>query len=864
MKIPIEQQKAFITEYEKQRPDFVAYAQFMDTVLSKAADKLSLLAIVQSRPKGIVSFSNKIILKDKYRNPLTDMTDLCGARVIVHFQSQVEKLCDFIKENFEIDEANSLDLKSRLKVNEFGYRSVHYIVTPKNADILGIPVDPRFQSMKAEIQVRTLAEHIWADISHDRIYKTNLNIPDAWRREAAMLAAMLENADKMFEQISQEIDSASALYELQHIKSKAETDIITLSSLIEVMDYDNDECVSNSLKLAAIYSLQDEYPQASDLLSRMLTKLVKSPLLKLRLAFEHGIAVALSDSTEAQTSSIRAGIKIIEEALKQLDDQDISFKSENAAEISNIHYRYGKLLQCKGEHSGSDTKCFNAAYTLQPHNPLYLVALIESIILRNVDSPSSNLNLYRAQLKQAIPLIESLIELGIKHVPAYFAIGHCYLFLDDSENCLKAYVNAVKAILDNNLLTDVYSIEAELELLVRLQANYPHKAELLIQFVSLALYLRMGNHRSTIKWKTRLTNCRLRTDTPQLPVLIIAGGASDMTDGKTTGYENIFRELMFDFAGTILCGGTTSGIPGLVGMIKAEQEKNSRLAYELIAYLPGKLPQNAIISSAYDKIYHSDFEGFSAQVIVSWVDLILSGVKPAEVLLIGVDGGKVAELEYRIALAMGATVGLINYSGRAVSQILQDPQWNSHPHLLQLPNDTYTAWALYKQSVPSSLSLEQIEFLAPYVHEHYRQDALDSFDPLTAGDDMNKLKVMLAWEMLDKGLQESNRRQVAFYEHILRRGGIGIRVADQPADFDLQTELGMDYELLAKLEHARWNAERLLAGWKYDSAKDIARKLNPSIVAWENLSSDIRIFDYRAVESIPGFLKLIGYELYKL
>ncbi len=99
-------------------------------------------------------------------------------RVIVHFQSQVEKICTFIKENFEIDEANSLDAKSRLQVNEFGYRSVHYIVTPKKDSILGIKVDDKFKNLKAEIQVRTLAEHVWADISHDRIYKTDLNIPE--------------------------------------------------------------------------------------------------------------------------------------------------------------------------------------------------------------------------------------------------------------------------------------------------------------------------------------------------------------------------------------------------------------------------------------------------------------------------------------------------------------------------------------------------------------------------------------------------------------------------------------------------------------------------------------------------------------
>ncbi len=95
------------------------------------------MGFAEARAKSLVSFSNKIILKDKYKNPITDMTDLCGARIVVHFKSQVDKVCNFIKENFEIDEANSLDLKSKLMVSEFGYRSIHYIVTPKKDSILG-------------------------------------------------------------------------------------------------------------------------------------------------------------------------------------------------------------------------------------------------------------------------------------------------------------------------------------------------------------------------------------------------------------------------------------------------------------------------------------------------------------------------------------------------------------------------------------------------------------------------------------------------------------------------------------------------------------------------------------------------------
>ncbi len=211
MKIPIAKQKIFIQEYDSLRSDYEDYSKIIKEILTVAAEKVDSLAMIQVRVKDLSSFMGKIISKDKYTNPLVEMTDLCGARVILHFQSQVDKMCHLIKENFNIDEANSLDAKSRLKISEFGYRSIHYIVSLKEESLLQVEIDSKFINMKAEIQVRTFAEHIWASISHDRIYKTKFTIPDEWRREAARLSAVLENADISFGKMSNDIDSVNKI-----------------------------------------------------------------------------------------------------------------------------------------------------------------------------------------------------------------------------------------------------------------------------------------------------------------------------------------------------------------------------------------------------------------------------------------------------------------------------------------------------------------------------------------------------------------------------------------------------------------------------------------------------------------------------
>jgi ppGpp synthetase/RelA/SpoT-type nucleotidyltranferase len=863
LKIPIEKQKEFIAEFKKIRPVYVEYAKLIDGILNKAVGSLSILAIVQARPKNVVSFSNKIISKDKYKNPLVDMTDLCGARVIVHFQSQVEKICTFIKENFVIDEANSLDAGSRLQVNEFGYRSIHYIVSPKNDSILGIAVEKEFKNLKAEIQVRTLAEHVWADISHDRIYKTELNIPDEWKREAARLSAMLENADREFAGMATEIDSLANVYELQFEKKKAEIDVEKLKTLIVVLQNDPDECIKNSLKLSAIYRAQDNFSEALQCLKPLLDTPAKSSVLHGKLRFEYGVVLALSCGSEINTSCYAEGIRIMDQTLKAFDILSPEVKKENEEVLSYLFFRAGRLLQRNEEETSRVVEYLTLAHYFMPENPLYLVSLMESIVLRNLDLAKSNITLFKSNISQAIPKLKELIEIGIKRVPAFFAIGHCCLLLDDKRGCINAYANAVETILNRKYLTSRATIMAEIALIGKLKALNPKLSEQVKLYLNIAMYL-MTEEAEQEHYKTSLSPFRIKKVPDKTPVVIVAGGAAKMDRSKAGDYSNYIGELMHGFKGTIISGGTTSGIPGLVGEVKAEMEKNSPVDFDLEAYLPEKLPNDAVKSPAYDNFYETSSDNFSAlDILVCWANLMMNGINPKDLILIGIDGGTIATMEYQIALSLGAKVALVAYSGRAVSEFLVDNFWKKHRNLLQLPNDPHTVWALVNQSAKTILSQEKIETLAPIAHEFYRQKRMEEFNPNT--EDINKFKVLMPWDKLDASLQESNRKQVAFYEHILKRVNLNIREAGNPVLFNIKAELSTtEYDHLAKLEHARWNAERLFEGWRYGPEKNITAKLNPCITAWENLDFATRVFDYDPVDNIPKLLAKIGYEVYKM
>lgn len=68
-----------------------------------------------------------------------------------------------------------------------------------------------------------------------------------------------------------------------------------------------------------------------------------------------------------------------------------------------------------------------------------------------------------------------------------------------------------------------------------------------------------------------------------------------------------------------------------------------------------------------------------------------------------------------------------------------------------------------------------------------------------------------------------------------------------------------EIETLARMEHARWNAERWLAGWTFaPGEKNAARKTSPWLVDYDALPDAIREYDREAVRNIPRLVQLSG------
>ena len=136
-----------------------------------------------------------------YNNPLEEVTDLAGVRIICYFVSDVDKIVPWIKNEFVVDETRSVDKRKSIDPSVFGYASVHLIVELSEARIR-LPEYSAFKDMKCEVQIRTILQHSWAEIEHDIVYKASEDIPFELRRRFASLAGLLEIADREFESLN--------------------------------------------------------------------------------------------------------------------------------------------------------------------------------------------------------------------------------------------------------------------------------------------------------------------------------------------------------------------------------------------------------------------------------------------------------------------------------------------------------------------------------------------------------------------------------------------------------------------------------------------------------------------------------------
>ena len=220
-------------EYQRRQETFDALRVVLSDQLHACIARASIeLSQIESRTKSVKSFREKIASKGKYSNPLEEITDLAGLRVIVNYPSDVRAVGALIDREFEVDWENSNRQGEDDPPDRFGYRSDHYIVR--------LPATEeweRFSGLRAEIQVRTVMQHAWAAVDHRIRYKAG-DLPRDLTRRLFRLSALLELADEQFAglQLASHERSVQYAQALDHGDLAVDVDILSLRVMLDRED----------------------------------------------------------------------------------------------------------------------------------------------------------------------------------------------------------------------------------------------------------------------------------------------------------------------------------------------------------------------------------------------------------------------------------------------------------------------------------------------------------------------------------------------------------------------------------------------------------------------------------------------------
>jgi len=650
-----------IDAYRHVFPRYASAALVLQQVLEKATKQLAAQAVIQTRPKSIPSFAEKAIRKKKvgrYSDPLVRMTDLCGGRVITQTLAEVRAASEFIEEHFVIDAENSVDVSQRLKPSEFGYRSIHYIVQfrrgvfPNKEIPIEIPEElysDESNPMKAEIQVRTVLEHAWAGFVHDRIYKSAFTIPPKWERELAVLAGMLEQTDQSFSRIQSGLRTYTASYGAYLNEEQLKDEISILESVL-TCDLQNSDLAYRIGKLAMELG---DWQKAIDIFSKYV-EMGYQPILR-----DLGVALCKVNAGDPHGEHSKQGQKYLEIASSPpYCDSDA---------LVSLAGTWKKLDE------GKTRDYYRQAFEVDPTDP-YAVSnyLVYEIIHQHDLAPAS---LMAPTLTAAIQRCRDQADVGMNIPWAFYNLGIFHLLLGQPYDSLSAYAKAIQ------LNTTDWMIETSLRLLEKLSIvqemiqGYDWVRKLLI----LGLAVKFQDKASLEQIK-KLATAKASSITG--PVIIVAGGTS--ADIQIGEYRQLLLDGFRDFRGTVIGDGTTAGISGLVGEVQAAYPES----ISTIGYIPKVIPVGTEIDPRYRQVRSTERKEFSAlEPLQYWIDIISSGISPAQVKLIGINGGEIAALEYRLALMLGESVAVIESSGREAARLFKDPYWVNSKTLLHLSTD---------------------------------------------------------------------------------------------------------------------------------------------------------------------------------
>lgn len=213
-------EQELLAKYELDKPTFEAWGSFLIQAIEKdivrhGLDLQTFLKIPTSaRVKDNQSLVAKALFRKEkhYSDPYQQITDKVGIRFVVLELSDISIVKEIIEAHEDWNSSKDVDFeRNRAEKPEiFEYQSVHYVI--KNCNIInsnGVAVPA---GTPCEIQIRTLLQHAYAELSHQTVYKNTAQIDPLVKRKLARSIALIEATDELFKEVRQDMRAVDQLY----------------------------------------------------------------------------------------------------------------------------------------------------------------------------------------------------------------------------------------------------------------------------------------------------------------------------------------------------------------------------------------------------------------------------------------------------------------------------------------------------------------------------------------------------------------------------------------------------------------------------------------------------------------------------
>ncbi|WP_309648034.1 DUF429 domain-containing protein [Nocardioides sp.] len=200
-------------EYAAQQPALIEAGRQFVALVTGILDEAGINYLsVTGRTKGVQSFAKKAARtvdgRPVFTDPLREITDQIGVRVITYVHSDVSAVADLLGDQVVVKEDRDMGQETASQ-GRFGYASRHLLIeldAARESDRALAALRGRV----AQVQVRTVLQHAWAEFEHDIRYKGDVPLEHArdLDRRFTLAAGLLELADQEFSTIRERLRSS--------------------------------------------------------------------------------------------------------------------------------------------------------------------------------------------------------------------------------------------------------------------------------------------------------------------------------------------------------------------------------------------------------------------------------------------------------------------------------------------------------------------------------------------------------------------------------------------------------------------------------------------------------------------------------